>query len=78
MSANESQVVCRQFVANVNTQVIERHVMRVIDEVVSDDLDLDQMRELVKAEEGVERKKESIREELEMLNKSMDALEVFS
>jgi len=59
-------------------QVIERHVMRVIDEVVSDDLDLVQMRELVKAEEDVERRKESIREELEMLTKSIDALDVFS
>jgi len=32
----------------------------------------------VKAEEDVERRKESIREELEMLTKSIDALDVFS
>lgn len=59
-------------------QVVERHLMRVVDQIINDNLELDQMRELVKAEEDVERKKKAIRDELKMLSKSMAALEPFS
>lgn len=59
-------------------QVVERHLMRVVDQIINDNLELDQMRELVKAEEDVERKKKEIRNELKMLSKSMAALEPFS
>lgn len=59
-------------------QVVERHLMRVVDQIINDNLELDQMRELVKAEEDVERKKKEIRDELKMLSKSMAALESFS
>jgi hypothetical protein len=59
-------------------QVVERHLMRVVDQIINDNLELDQMRELVKAEEDVERKKKEIRDELKMLSKSMAALEAFS
>ena len=59
-------------------QVVERHLMRVVDQIINDNLELDQMRELVKAEEDVERKKKEIRDELKMLSKSMAALEPFS
>ena len=59
-------------------QVVERHLMRVVDQIINDNLELDQMRELVKAEEDVERKKKEIRDEFKMLSKSMAALEAFS
>jgi hypothetical protein len=77
-NADTTQIVCRHFIANVLVQVVERHLMRVIDQIIDDDLEVDQMRELVKEEGDVEQKKSSIRTELDMLTKAIAVLEPFS
>lgn len=52
--------------------------MDVIEDIIEDDLDVEDMRALAKADEDVEENKQAIREEVQMITKSLAALKPFS
>jgi hypothetical protein len=66
--------VCRQFVANVLMQIIERHMMRVIEDIADDELDVKQIAELMKTDEDVEVQKQKIKQELGTIGEAIGVL----
>ena len=58
--------------------VVERHLMRLVENIINDELDLDALRELIKSDEDVEEQKRAIRKEIQTITKSLVALRPFS
>jgi hypothetical protein len=54
--------------------IVERHLMRVVEDIIEDELDVEAIRELVKADENVEEQKKDIRDQLDMITKSFAVL----
>ncbi len=52
--------------------------MRMVEDVIDDELDVSELQELVKAEEDVEEQKQAIRDELETITKSLLVLGPFA
>jgi GTPase SAR1 family protein len=75
---NNLQTTCERFIGNVLTMIVERHLMRVVEDIIKDELDVENLRELVKADEDVEEKKKDIRDQLEMITKSLAVLKPFA
>jgi hypothetical protein len=58
--------------------IVERHLMRVVEDIIKDELDVEAIRELVKADEDVEEQKKDIRDQLDMITKSLAVLKPFA
>jgi hypothetical protein len=52
-------------------QTIERHLMRSIEDIVKENLDIKEMEELVQEDEDIEARKKDIRCELDMIEKAL-------
>lgn len=52
--------------------------MRVVEDIIEDELDVEAIRELVKADENVEEQKKDIRDQLDMITKSLAVLKPFA
>jgi len=69
------QIIRENFIANVAMQVIERHFMRDIESMIAEDWNSeDTMKRLVRTDDDVEIKKETIKNEIDMLNSSLAVL----